>query len=61
MIAGIKKKLLGQQPPRAKAHRCTTATTTNAHALCAEILATHNLAYSKLSGARRQQTYVTLG
>jgi hypothetical protein len=26
MSAGIKKKLLGQQPPRASAHACTTTT-----------------------------------
>jgi hypothetical protein len=31
MSAGIKKEFLGQQPPRASAHACTTTTSTAAH------------------------------
>jgi hypothetical protein len=31
MSAGIKKKFLGQQPPRASAHACTTTTSATAH------------------------------
>src|ERR1700737_507150 len=47
MSAGIKKKSLGQQPPRARAHRCTT--TTSAHAHRAKILAfQHSGSYSKV-------------
>src|SRR5258708_12709689 len=47
MSACIKKKSLGQQPPRARAHQCTT--TTSAHAHRAKILAfQHSEPYSKV-------------
>src|SRR5260370_31325137 len=47
MSACIKKTSLGQQPPRARAHRCTT--TTSAHAHRAKILAfQHSEPYSKV-------------
>jgi hypothetical protein len=31
MSAGVKKNFLGQQPPRASAHACTTTTSATAH------------------------------
>jgi hypothetical protein len=31
MSAGVKKEFLGQQPPRASAHACTTTTSATAH------------------------------
>jgi hypothetical protein len=58
MSAGVKKEFLGQQPPRASAHACTTTTSATAH--CAKILALgHQNMNSRLSGSNRQLTHVT--
>src|SRR5579872_492727 len=58
MSAGFKKDFLGQQPPRASAHACTT--TTSATTRRARISAIrHSSLHSRLNGSRRQQTCVT--
>jgi hypothetical protein len=59
MSAGVKKEFLGQPPPRASAHACTTTTSATAHRAKIATIGHWSL-NSRLNGPCRQLTHVTL-